>query len=79
MAREMVAYCDVCKKPNAIEWNVTRAVDGHWIIDLCEEHAEAVLDIVKHGRHVERVRPARAGRTRYSAYVRGVPPVGTTS
>lgn len=73
MAREMVAKCDVCGKPDAVEWNIARSGDGHWIVDLCVEHGQAIEDVAGKGRLVEHTKPARAGRTRYDAYVRGVP------
>ena len=73
MARELVAYCDVCKKPDAVEYSISKTKDGHWLIDLCEEHGAELEALAEKGRPVEHPRPGRVGQSRYDQYVRGVP------
>lgn len=75
MARDVVVTCDVCNKPDAVEWSVAQSGDGHWAVDLCPEHGGVILELVAKGREVAQTRPSGTGR-KYSRYVRGLPPPG---
>lgn len=50
MAVRTFVVCDVCDKSPADRWEIKEDESARWTIELCQEHAEPLRDLIRHGR-----------------------------